>query len=248
VTTAGPVLRNAAVLGCGRSGTSIFGELFGALPAFTYHSEPFLADVDVPRPGTAVAVKVPKTPPDATPPRGCSVSLDDLHATLGEHVVVFWQVRHPLDAICSLRAGIAEDWCHHPRPPDWRAWLDRPLVERCAHHWATVNGPGFDHVAEVAVVNAFEPMLLDPLACAEATGAAVGVEHAAAFDDVIGWADRVQDTNNERFVEALTSRRLSRPDHDRRIGRWRDNLTAAEVDAVLPIVAAGAALFGYALP
>lgn len=34
---------NAAVLGCGRSGTSIFGELFAALPGFRYWSEPFLS-------------------------------------------------------------------------------------------------------------------------------------------------------------------------------------------------------------
>jgi len=29
---------NAVVLGCGRSGTSIFGELFAALPGFRYWS------------------------------------------------------------------------------------------------------------------------------------------------------------------------------------------------------------------
>jgi hypothetical protein len=38
------VVANAVVLGCGRSGTSIFGELFEALPGFTYLSEPLLSE------------------------------------------------------------------------------------------------------------------------------------------------------------------------------------------------------------
>lgn len=101
-------------------------------------------------------------------------------------------MRHPLDAVCSLRVGICGGCDHHPRPLDWEDWLGRSLVERCAHHWAVINGDG--------------------------------------------------------FVEAETSRRHSRPDHSRRVGRWRENLSADEVDAVWPIVADAAATFGYGRP
>lgn len=134
---------NVAILGCGRSGTSIFGELFEAFPGYRYWSEPHLAEVR-PRRGETVAVKVPRTPPGSTPPAGSSVSLDDLLTTIPSPRQIFWQVRHPLDAICSLRVGISDSWGHHPRPPDWRDWTGRPLLERCAHHWATINGPGYD--------------------------------------------------------------------------------------------------------
>lgn len=235
---------DVAILGCGRSGTSIFGELFEALPGYTYFSEPYLAALPA-RPTGAVAVKVPRTPAGVTPPPGCSVEIATLTSALRDPVV-FWQVRHPLDAICSLRVGIAEEWGHHPRPPDWEQWLDRPLLERCAHHWATINGAGFRHVAALAIVNRFEEMLRDPVACATSAATAVGADADAS--SIAAWADRVQDTDNERFVEAVTSRRHSRPDHERRIGRWRENLTWAEVESVLPLVADGAATFGYRLP
>ena len=238
---------NVVILGCGRSGTSIFGELFEAIPGYTYESEPYLADVALPERG-AVAVKVPRTPAGSTPPLGSPVALADLADAIPAPRVVFWQVRHPLDAICSLRVGIADDWGHHPRPPDWQEWLHRPLVERCAHHWATINGPGYDLVADVAHVNRFEAMLLDPPACAESTMRRLGIDPSAGGPAVDAWSDRVQDTDNERFIEAVTSRRRSRPDHDRRIDRWRDNLTPSEVASVLPIVASGAATFGYDLP
>jgi hypothetical protein len=62
--------------------------------------------------------------------------------------------------------------------------------------------------------------------------------------DLDGWADRVQDSNNERFVEAETSRGYSRPDHSRRVGRWRN--LAEDVDRAWPIVEdAASAQFGY---
>ena len=101
-------MKNVLILGCGRSGTSIFGELFESLPGFSYLSEP------------------------------------------------------DLDAICSLRVGIGFGEGHHPHPPDWRAWGTRTLVEQCAHHWATINGPGFDQVRDQATVQSFESMIVAP--------------------------------------------------------------------------------------
>lgn len=238
---------NAAILGCGRSGTSIFGELFAALPGFRYWSEPFLADLPAASPtsGEAWAVKVPRTAPDDDPPIGLSTSLAALEAALPAPRVLFWQVRHPLDAICSLRVGIADDWGHHPRPPDWADWSERPLVERCAHHWATVNGAGYAAVADQVVTNRFEDLIADPRACAERTAALVGVDASGPLVDA--WVDRVRDTNDERFIEAETSRRRSRPDHTIRVGRWRENLTPEEVRAVIPIVAGAARIQGYDL-
>src|SRR5690606_32909438 len=112
---------------------------------------------------------------------------------------------------------------HHPRPPDWQLWQDRPLVERCAHHWAVINGDGYDAVRATALVNHFEPMIRDPRTCAQRAVRAVGIDPSTVTAEIARWADRVQDTNNEKFVEAVTSRRHSRPDHERRVGRWRDD-------------------------
>lgn len=237
---------HALILGCGRSGTSIFGELFESLPGVTYLSEPALGDVPDVGADRTLAVKVPQQVDGA--PAGLPARPEALYRAMPEPLVVFWQVRHPLDAVCSLRVGIAQDWGHHPRPPDWRDWLDRPLVERCAHHWAVINGPGFDLVRDRAVVNRFEDMIRRPREVADRAVRAVGVRPAAVERELRTWSERVQDTDNESFVEAVTSRRHSRPDHVHRVGRWRENLSADEVAAVVPLVAPAADRFGYELP
>ena len=239
---------NALILGCGHSGTSIFGELFASFPGFRYFSEPLLSDLVGIVGDGPVAAKVPRQAESASPPSGCSVELADVVAVLAGRLVVFWQVRHPLDAVCSLRVGIAQGWAHHPRPLDWRDWQHRPLIERCAHHWAVINGDGFEQASRGVVVNRFEDMIADPLGCGGKAARAVGLEVSDLGDDFASWVERVQDTNNERFVEAETSRRHSRADHSRRVGRWEENLTTAEVESIVPLVSTAAHRFGYELP
>jgi len=182
------------ILGCGRSGTSIFGELFDGLGSYIYESEPPFKQVLRYPSSKAIAVKVPTESPDYPADTGLSFPLDQL-LLVHPSTTFFWIVRHPLDAICSLRIGIENDWGHHPRPDDWKAWQNRTLIERCAHRWAT----------------------------------------------------RVQDTNNEQFIEAQTSRNYSRPDHSRRIGRWRENLSQEEIEQALKIVSSVNTQFGYDL-
>jgi hypothetical protein len=234
------------VLGCGRSGTSILGELFDGLAGYSYRSEPPYAEVaaaDFTRP---TACKVPRESGAYPALPGLSFPLAD-YLSRAPDAKILWIVRHPLDAICSLRVGIAKDWGHHPRPPDWTAWLDRPLLERCAHHWAFLNTVGFAQVEPHATVVHFEAMIAAPLAFAAEVCALVGVDPAGAADHLQAWAARVQDTNNEAFVEARTSRGYSRPDHAARIGRWRENLIPAEAADLWPIVEPAATRFGYAL-
>jgi hypothetical protein len=62
------------------------------------------------------------------------------------------------------------------------------------------------------------------------------------------WARRVQDRDNDDFEEAECSKSYSRPDHRTKVGRWRENLSAAEVGDLAPLVAETAARFGYRLP
>lgn len=238
---------NVLILGCGRSGTSIFGELFEALPGFTYLSEPPL-DAIAPQTSGSLAVKVPQEAAGGSSAIGLPASVDELVGAMPALLTLFWIVRDPLDAICSLRPGIADGWGHHPRPPDWKDWLDRPLVARCAHHWATINGAGYDHVRDIAVVQRFESMIARPLQTARDVALRVGVELSDEVSFHLDeWARRVQDTNSDRFVEARGSRRRSRPDHSRRVGRWRENLTTADVELIRPIVADSAGAFGYDL-
>lgn len=240
-STLPPVL----VLGCGRSGTSIFGELFEGLATYRYQSEPDFAEMLLEF-GPSRAAKVPRESIGFAADPGLSFPLDTL---LSEHPTtrIFWIVRHPFDAVSSLRIGISKDWGHHPRPPDWRSWLGRPLVERCAHHWAYINGHGYRAVREIATVVRFEDMVRRPRAFAEDVCAHIGLDPEGCSDALAVWADRVQDTDNARFVEAQTSRSYSRPDHCVRVGRWRENLDPTEARAVAAIVGGANAAFGYEL-
>ena len=236
------------ILGCGRSGTSIFGELLESIPVYTYYSEPAFEDVvnlDFDRP---IAIKVPRESVNYPATEGLSFPINTMISTMSGRPKLFWQIRHPLDAIASLRPGISKNWGHHPRPIDWEAWQERPLIEKCAHHWAYINTVGYDAVKDLAEVCHFEAMIRDPMAFALKICEKIGVESKDSLSALTAWADRVQDTNNEKFVEAITSRNLSRPDHKCRIGRWRENLSKKEVERVVPIISKAAVNFGYELP
>ena len=243
-----PLPHHVIILGCGRSGTSIFGELFEHLEAYTYYSEPPFAQLTTFDYTSPVAAKVPTESAGFPPSPGLSFPLETLLATIPKPLNIYWQLRHPLDTICSLRVGIANHWGHHPRPPDWQAWLDHPLLERCAHHWNYLNSVGFAQVAEMATITRFEDMVTDSQAFAQRICQQVNVEasvHQASLD---AWAQRVQNTNNPQFVEAHTSREYSRPDHRIKIGRWKENLSESEVAMVDPLIRTTARQMGYVLP
>lgn len=232
------------ILGCGRSGTSILGELFDGLGQYVYESEPPFDEVMTANFSQPRAFKVPRESAQYPPPAGLSFPIAAFQER-APHAVFLWIVRHPLDAIASLRVGIADDWGHHPRPPDWRGWLERPLLERCAHNWSFLNTAGFGQVAAVAKVVRFEDMIADPHRFAVGICGFVDMSATANGAHVSEWAARVQDTNNAAFIEAKTSRRRSRPDHTKRVGRWRENLSRAEAEGVWPLVAGAARRFGY---
>lgn len=234
------------VLGCGRSGTSILGELFEHLTPYRYFSEPTFADVMEADYGAPLAFKVPREDHGFEAKPGLSFPITHMRRAAPE-MKYFWIVRHPLDAICSLRIGISQDWGHHPRPPDWEEWLSRPLIERCAYHWAFLNTYGFGQVAQFATLIRFEYMIMDPGAIATSICASLGLEHADHQTALGAWAGRVQNTNNEAFDEAVTSRPYSRADHAVRVERWRENLTTDEVRDVLPIIGQTAERFGYSV-
>jgi hypothetical protein len=234
------------ILGCGRSGTSIFGELFEGLGPYIYASEPPFGDVMNWTNAQTWAVKVPRESEGFFPDAGLSFPLAKLLHT-HPSTMFFWIVRHPLDAICSLRIGIGQNWNHHPRPQNWEKWLDRPLIEQCAHHWTYINTQGYERVKDLARLVYFEDMIRDPHGFGLEICAALGLQREAHENLVRKWAARVQDSNNSWFVEALTSRSLSRPDHSVRIGRWKENLSVDDARVAARIVGDAAQTFGYDL-
>lgn len=238
-------MTHVLILGCGRSGTSIFGELFEHLPAYSYLSEPPYDEMKQLDFSSRQAIKVPRESPGFQPKPGLSFPPEDLFSTVSASWQFYWQVRHPLDTICSLRVGISRNWGHHPRPHDWQDWLSKPLLEQCAYHWNYLNTFGYQQVADVAKVCRFEDMLADPLGFAEERCKDLGLDVNDCREAIQSWAQRVQNTNNKQFVEAHTSRAYSTNDHQVRVERWKENLTEEEVQQISPLIRETARSFGY---
>lgn len=239
--------KHALVLGCGRSGTSIFGEFFHDLQGFSYHSEISMdkimkLDTDLP-----IALKVPRASIGHEGKEGLSFPLNTLLSKFKNDLQIFWIVRHPLDAICSLKVGIASNWGHHPRPEDWETWLNKPLLEQCAHHWNYINTQGYRQVSDIAHLLHFEDMIANSTLFANEITELVEIDELANQQNIFSWCNRVQNSNNKNFIEAQTSREYSRPDHKRRVGRWRENLTDEEVSILWPKVEKLGISFGYHL-
>ncbi len=240
--------KHICILGCGRSGTSIFGEFFDHLPQYTYYSEPLfsmLEHVDYSRP---VAIKVPTQDNENDFFDGLSFDLDHFLQIFPKDHLLFWQVRHPLDAISSLRIGIDNNWGHHPRPGDWKDRLSQPLVEKCAYHWNFINTHGYRQVKDLTVINTFETMVLDPLDTAKNICRLADINFEENRSPIMEWVNRIQNENNEKFVEAECSKPYSRKDHAKKVGRWQENLTHTDIAAILPYIEEGAKSFGYELP
>lgn len=235
------------ILGCGRSGTSIFGELFQSLPKYRYYSEPKLSDIHHINFDSPVALKVPRPGPNDQTSPGLPFVLSEFLNMVPNSMKFFWQVRHPLDTICSLMVGIANNWGHHPRPPDYLEWSNRSLVERCAHHWNYLNTVGYHQIRHLVTINRFEDMVHSPLQNALRCMEKAGIEKYAYLTEIETWASRVQDKNNTDFIEAACSKPYSRNNHTRKVDRWKENLTKQQIDQVVPLVKQGAAEFNYDL-
>jgi hypothetical protein len=243
---------NVLILGCARSGSSIFGELFEMLPGFHYYFEPHMDEFgQIDYSNGPVAIKKPKADLGASMTPGLPFALEELLVRIPEPRRIFWQVRHPLDAICSLRPGIESDWAHNPRPPGWESLLDRPWVERCARHWANINGAGFHAIrklADFSYANRYEDFIADPRKIALRACSCInmsGPEVDAAIDR---WCSLISNEKSPRVYEARRQKHWSRQDHTIRTGRWKQNLSPEDVSSVLPIVSDAAKCFGYELP
>ena len=238
--------KNVLILGCGRSGTSIFGELFDHLIPYTYFSEidfELYLNKDFSQP---TATKVPRENPKYQNTPGLSFPLEVVLSKI-PNLQIYWQVRHPLDAICSLKVGISRKWGHHPQPPDYQDWMQESLLKKCAHHWNYINSIGYASVKKIAVVTKFENLISDPSQFSKDICEQVGIDPKVNESTLSSWNQRVQNNNNKHFIEALTSRPYSTQDHLSKIDRWKESLTHTDLDEIVPMVRQTAAQFGYLL-
>lgn len=239
--------RHVVVLGCGRSGTSNLGELFEAVPQYDHRFEPAMSELrTLPFDSRPVAVKVP-TDDRARRARftpGLPFDLEELLDAVPQPRALLWVVRHPLDTICALRPGIAADWAHDPRPDDFGRWLDRPLVERCARHWANVNGAGHDRVGALAEVVRYEDLVFRPVEAASRVLRHAGFDRRSATSTAEAWAGRVGNDEGDAAHDPRQQHWLS-SGNPQAIGRWQTELGRDDVERVRPVLGTVPDKFGY---
>lgn len=242
-------MKNVLVLGCARSGTSILGELFDHLPE--YRALEFEPDVQwLSRFARPCAVKNPAlfrpTEEEAIAVRspGLPFELGAVRQELDDPDAL-WIVRHPLDAVASLRPGLADFWGHGPPPPDFPALFERPVIERCAAQWDWVNGAGFRSACVLRVMLVYyEDLVAQPVGTAARVCAFLG--YRSLPRGAVEWAATVSDDVTHH--QARHQSRWATADHARRVGRWRENLTDFEAMAAARLTQATAAFFGYDAP
>lgn len=244
----------ALIIGCARSGTSILGELIAAHPDVFYLFEaqrvwelgPQAADGSHRRTAadaipeiadkirTLVSVLTKKSGKplvvEKCPRNTLRVSF--IHKILPEAKIIHI-VRDGRDVACSLRPGLTDCW-NHLKPPGWKALMDEPLISRCAKTWRDVVSLALDELRNIPHLQVkYEDLL---------TSTSVVSKRLRDYLDLpdsnvmTAFEYNIQDSTSAPH-HAMNQSAWFRPDHSKRIGRWRQNLSQEEQGMVNEILA-----------
>lgn len=236
------------IVGCGRSGTSILGELFEHIPGYDYMFEPQFSELKNAKPakGKALAVKVPKGDEDKRTP-GLAFNIDEILSLIPNNKFIFI-VRHPLDAICSLKPGISENWSHNPKPPKHEELqANLPIEEQCAHHWNYINSVGYTELAkrvENVLIVRYEDLVAKPHKTAEKILEHIGVHPHEISKELEDYTSKVQNKTKKSY-HAKHQSHWYRDDHKKRVAHWKKDLSKDEAKRAWNIVGDTAMEFGY---
>jgi hypothetical protein len=242
----------AFVVGCARSGTSILGEALAAHPAVAYlfEASPLWNSVVPEKPdhrlvaadvSPEIAVRVYET---------LAAQKEELHGDIlveknPKHVLrlpflhaLFPQarflhlIRDGRDTLASLMfRNRGEQW-GHLKVPGWKDLLERYREQnhiRCAHQWCRAVSSA---LADASVLPTeqylelrYEQLVADPLPTLTRAFAFLNLEMDPAVTE---FATRIQDVTRGSY-HAKKQVRHYVENHERRIGRYRENLSPEEL-------------------
>lgn len=152
-------------------------------------------------------------------------------------------VRDGRDVACSLRPGIGGKEWNHLKPPDWRRLAGLPWHERCARVWGeTVELAERELEGTGRLLVRYEDLLRDPAREAARVLEHLGLPPSPRVD---AFLPRISDRLEGGYVAGGGSLAWHRLDHERRVGRRRENLSDSERREVERILAPTLARFGY---
>ena len=252
----------ALVIGCARSGTSILGELIAAHPDVRYVFEahhlwelggPGVNDshrlterhatlrvrqkirkwLEAERGSASLVVE--KNPRN-------TLRVPFVRAVFPEARIVHI-VRDGRDVACSMVPGCGGATWSHLKPPAWKELLVRyEGALRCALAWKEVMEIVLGDLAEAPHLEVrYEELVRSPSAVARSVGKYLGLREDPA---VQRFCEKICDSTPESYHAAHQST-WYRDDHGSRIGRWRENLTAAQQRQIGDLLGALLRKLGY---
>ena len=236
---------NIVILGCGRSGTSILGELFEYLPEFNYLFELFLDKIVENLNNKRVCIKVPKGGKTLT--KGLACDMNELLNILGKDIKIIWIVRNPLDTICSLKPGIEDNWSHNPKPPNYQKLLNQPWHIKCAYHWNYINSVGFKIASNYGpfLIVKYEDLITKPQrTISQILDFIKSKDHKI---DILPYIAKLQNKTSDSY-HAKYQTHWFRNDHRTRINRYKENMTEKEISETYGIIKETSSNFGYSKP
>lgn len=252
----------AFVVGCARSGTSILGELIASHPEVRYlfeahdawslagsgpdGSDRLVADDVSPEDQQRIrrwfaqhhrdeSLLVEKNPRSA-------LRIPMIRSIFPEARLIHI-VRDGRDVACSMVPGCGGNRWSHLRPPGWRQMMQQYAgAFRCAHAWLKTMQFLLDDLADTPhLLVRYEDLVADSPAKASEIFEYLQAPVTAEVD---AFCERISDRTDGSY-HAQHQSDWFRPDHEVRVGRWRQNLTDAEAETINDLLTPMLRRLGY---
>lgn len=250
------------IVGCARSGTSILGELIAAHPEVTYFFEQHstwelggMGENESHRLLAKHATEAVKAQIQAWFQEHAqnAVTLVEKNPrnilripyvkSIFPDAKFIHIIRDGRDVACSMVPGCGGEEWRHLKPPSWMGFYKNYVgAIRCAHAWKESVEIGLSDLQAVEHIQVrYEDLLRSPLDTAARIFEFIGLASHPAVHDFC----KLITNSTSNTYHAKIQTRWYRDDHTERIGRWRENLTPAEMNEVNKILQPLLGQLGY---
>jgi hypothetical protein len=244
----------ALIIGCARSGTSILGELIASHPEVKYifeahhvwemgglginGSHRLVVEHATPQVKRRIRKWFSKRQSRATliaekTPRNI-LRVPFIRAVFPEAKLIHI-IRDGRDVACSLMPGIGGQEWRHLKPPSWRElFSEQTGIIRCALAWKEIMEIALRDLSTVPHLQVrYERLVTAPQEVARDLLRYVGL---ADDPGVETFCNKIQNSTQGSY-NAKYQEQWYRDDHERRVGRWHENLSDTQQQTVNNLVA-----------
>jgi len=149
------------------------------------------------------------------------------------------------DVTCSLKKGMEDDlWAHH-RPPGWKKFQNKSVVEKCAWLWnEIINNISTDKQkipSEDFLQVCYEDLVLNPEKTMKKVFEFFGIPFEKHQEEL---CKKVQDEMAGSYQSKISEKWIVK-NHKKRIGRYKENLNPNELEMVEAILSENNSKLNY---